>query len=136
MQKDNPNDIGKVIKALLLASDEIARQTEGRVFPIVALVQNLLRDTPCIVYTKTGLVPAAVKEYPSYCLAAVTVSVVAKSYNEMVSLSGAVLEALAGQSGTIEGKEIKRISWKDARDSFDEGAFIQEMDFEIKMKQL
>ena len=136
MQKDNPNDIGKVVKALLMESKDIAQQTKGRIFPIVALVQNLARDTPCIVYTKTGIAPAAVKEYPSYCLVAVTVSVVAKSYNEMVSLSGSVLEALAGQSGTIEGKEIKRISWKDARDSYDDGAFIQEMDFEIKMKQL
>ena len=131
---DNPNSIGRVIKALLLESKDVARMTGGRVFPIVALVQNPIRDTPCVVYTKTGLTPAGVKEFPSYGLASVTVSAVARSYQDMVALSGAVLNALAEKSGDIEGKSIKRIAWRDARDNYEDGMFIQEMDFEIKMR--
>ncbi len=132
MEYDNPNDIGKVIKAILTGSPEVMSMTRGRIYPIVSLSS----DSPCVVYTKTGLVPAGVKEYPSYCLASVTVTVVAQSYNEMVSLSGAVLDALAEFSGTIEDKEIKRIAWRNARDGYEEGAYMQDMDFEIKMRQI
>lgn len=128
---DNPNDIGKVIKALLDASPEVEALAGGRIYPMVALKP----DMPCIVYTKTGIAPAGVKEYPSYCRAEVTVSAIASSYQEMVELSGAVLEALANQSGTVAGKEVKRIAWVSARDVPNDDAYIQDLDFEIKIKQ-
>lgn len=129
---DNPNDIGKVIKALLDASSEVERLTKGCVYPIVALKA----DMPCVVYTKTDMSPAAIKDYPSFCKATVTVSCIAKSYTEMVELSGAVLDAIAEKSGNIAGKEVTRVRWLNARDNFDNDAYIQDLDFEIKIKQL
>lgn len=129
---DNPNDIGKVIKALLDASPEVEALTHGCVYPIVALKA----DMPCVVYTKTDMQPASLKDYPSFCKANVTVSCIAKSYTEMVDLSGVVLNAIAEKSGDIAGKEVMRVRWIGARDNFDNDAYIQDLDFEIKVKQL
>lgn len=125
---DNPNDIGKVIKALLDASPEVEAITQGRIYPMVSLTQ----DMPCVVYTKQGVSPAPVKADPTYYKASVIVSAIAKSYKEMVELSGALIRALHLQGGTIVGKEVLSIIWVDAKDVFDDGAYIQDIEFEIK----
>lgn len=127
----NPEDIGKVIKELLDSDQEVDKLIGGRIYPVVALEP----DTPCVIYA-TNISPANTKDGPAYCKIEVSVNVVTKNPKEMASLSTVVRKAIAGKSGTIAGEDIKGITWTGTRDINFDGAFVREIGFIIRMKQL
>lgn len=126
---NNPNDIGKAVKSLLGSSEKVLELTDGRIYPIIALGQ----ETPCIVYLKESVQPAPTKDNVSYYKANVVVTTIAQSYSDMVELSCAVIGALNGFNGDVDGIRIKSIYFVLAKDSFDEGAYMQDVHFEIKI---
>lgn len=125
------NEIGSVIKSLLLSSSNLSTLIGKKVFPIIAPSGT---EGDFILYRRTGVKPLYTKDRNSSGdTATVEILVVSDEYTRSVDIMNAVFVALQNKSGVIEGIDIDRIQMVDSEEEFQDDMYIQNMTFEIEI---
>lgn len=125
------NEIGSVIKSLLLSGGDLPIMVGRKVFPIIAPPGT---DGDFIVYRRTGVKPAYTKDRNSSGdTATVEILVVSDEYARSVDIMNAVFVALQNKSGVIESIDIDGIQMVDSEEEFQDDMYIQNMTFEIEI---
>lgn len=123
------NEIGRVIKARLLASAEVTALVGQKIFPIVAVQST---PAPYVTYCRTSVKPGYTKDRKSLTdTATVEVTIYAPTYEQSIAVMNAVDNALQGFRGTLEDIEVDRVRLINSEEDFQDGAALQNLVFEI-----
>lgn len=118
---------GIVIKSLIKASSA-NEDIQGRVYAIIA--QDV--PYPFVVYARTGVIPSGSKDHFSdEDSATVMVSVISAKYEESILIADKIEASLRRGRTTIEGFEIGEIRLVESDEDFQNGAYIQNLVFNI-----
>lgn len=101
------NEIGKAVYAILTGDATVSGLVSTRVYPVRA-PQDV--SYPYVVYTPTNTTPTDTKDGVSPLdVIGVQVDVYDDNYDDMVTLAGAIRNALDRYSGTAGGQAVQRI---------------------------
>lgn len=109
-----------VVKYLLSQASAVTSIVSDKIRPI----KSAQGDTyPLIIYRITNSNLEDSKDGNSNLAnVIVEVEMYATSYDQLITLSTATRKALDGQSGTIDGHDIKRLKYETARDNYQDAA--------------
>lgn len=125
----NANKIGSVIKARLLASNEVADLIKKEVHPIVAPTGTKF---PFITYRRSGVTPSYTKDRKSVQdSATVDVTIHTDNYKQSMRLLEDVFNSLQAYSGIVEGIHVDEIRMINSEEDFVEDSYLQNLTFEI-----
>lgn len=122
------NEVGNVIKTLLLSSVEVTALVGQQVAALVVKSAAF----PYITYRRVSVRPAYTKDRKSSeDTTTVDVTISAGTYEQSVEVLNAVFGALQGYTGTIEGIRIDEIRMINSEEDFLGDCYVQNMTFEI-----
>lgn len=124
---DKVFEIGKVINQILTSDDAVKGWLGNKVYPLVA---DKGTTFPFLIYRRSSITPADTKEGIYTTSAYYSVSIVAESYKDSVSIAKAVARALTSVRGVVQGINVLRITLMQPNEYWD-NEFVQELTFKI-----
>lgn len=129
-----PRNIGILINSLLLQSEEVKGFIHDRIYPFPALENTA---APFVAYTMTGFTPHYTKDRASFeDDVVVQLIVVSQEYEEKIKIADACYKALHGKRGEYAGFRVSQLRILSESEDFDEGIYVQLMEFEIQLDKL
>jgi hypothetical protein len=125
--KETVLSIGRLIRALLLENEQVAKITQ-RVFPVWTDKAAL----PYITYYREKLVAQPVKCGASSLTARISVECLAAGYDDAVALAEAVSQALDHAVCEDNGLSIRSCVLVDSVEDCRDDAYIEKLVFEVK----
>lgn len=124
------NEVGVVIKKLLLNNSAVSALVGKKIFPVVAPMST---DNPFVIYRRNSVAPAYTKDRNSYGdTATVDVIMACNEYGQSIELLNAVFDALQGGGcRIIDGIHIDDIRMINSEEDFQEDCYLQSLTFEI-----
>lgn len=125
--------LGKAVYTLLSGSSLIHTTVGDNIFPLVIpqKADGEFYSYPLIVYERSGNAEYSRDHIATY-ESNLTVTVMAVTYSQAVSISESVADVLDNYSGTVAGLNIIDIRLSSIDESQEEGAFIERLQFAVK----
>ncbi len=123
--------VGAVIRDMLLASPAVVERT-NKIYPVVTDKAEL----PYILYRRASNEQIPVKSAAASIgsdTARIEVLCFTEKYADGLELAEAVREALDRKTGTKSGVTIRSCTFADGEESWQDDAYIQELDFNVKV---
>lgn len=126
-------ELGRVVKSILLQDEELSRQVESKVFPLVA---DKGTSFPFIVYRRDGLTPSTNKDKLVFdTLVWMSFIVASSDYRQGLGICSKVIDVLlASQGRTIGGLEITDLELQDTSEEYREDTFLQLLSITMNIK--
>lgn len=121
-------EIGNIIRALLIADEDIFGMIGDNVYPLVA-PENTLGDF--VVYNRTKYRKDEVKGGVYQDVCTIELKVISDNYDDSIALASYIDNALTGKHKLENGSVIK-IMLTDSAETFAELKYIQVLEFEIR----
>lgn len=120
--------IGNDIRAILLNDEEIVKQVDSNIFPLIAPETT---EGDFIIYIRNKYNKSAVKMgvYQDECEVAVVG--ISDNYDSAIALASKIDNALSGQH-TLEGGVRLQITLSDSTETFEDDKYIETLVFTIK----
>lgn len=119
---------GVVIRQMLLNCPAVAART-NKVFPVVTDEARL----PYILYRRASMEQIPVKSAAGADTVRIEVLCFTEKYAEGVELAEAVRSALDQQQDETDGLRIRSCTYIDGEESWQDDAYVQELDFSVKL---
>lgn len=124
--------INEHIAAKLAASASLQAKLGGRCYPIASIEEVAF---PLAVYSRLSVNPEYDKSSKKICDTTVAVYVAADSYADSLSIAEDVVSALDKQGGEYDGFSVIDARVIAATEDFNNGAYVQEIDFNFTIKE-
>lgn len=118
--------INKNIYALLSKDEELSKSVSGQIYPLIAKANT---SFPFVIFKRNNLSPTYTKDINVSDTVSVSISIVAKEYFESVEITERVRTILENK----RTQEIRSIRLLSATEDFVDDAYVQELEFEIKI---
>ena len=118
--------IGKYFKDLILSNEAVSEDLDDKIFPLVAVEGTTF---PFLVYRRSGYRPSSNKDLEDE-IVNLEVSILSDSYEEGITVTDNVLDALIGQSS----QHIDRVRILGTNEDFLQDTYIQRLQLEIYLK--
>ncbi len=119
---------GVVIRQMLLDCPAVVART-NKVFPVVTDEAKL----PYILYRRASMEQIPVKSAAGADTVRIEVLCFTEKYAEGVELAEAVRSALDQQQDETDGLRIRSCTYIDGEESWQDDAYVQELDFSVKL---
>ena len=123
--------MGAAVNQLLRANADLTALVGDRIF---SSFNSKRRDATFIIYQRTGLNPSYTKDRGQNDSVYLNIAIISESYGQSIGVASAVEKALEGKRGTFAGLNIADIKLADSQEGADEINFIQDLQFEIFIK--
>lgn len=119
---------GAVIRQMLMSCPAVTART-NKVFPVVTDQATL----PYILYRRASMEQIPVKSAAGADTVRIEVLCFTEKYTDGVELAEAVRMALDQQQDEKDGLRIRSCTYIDGEESWQDDAYIQELDFNVKL---